>query len=466
MRRAAAASLFTVLAACAYAPLEAVPMHGIENKDLPITVNRDLDLLFLIDDSPSMADKQANLAANFPKFIQVLDTVQGGLPNVHIGVATSDLGTMGSADTAPGPTIGTIGAGGCAGVGKNGVLQLSGAPVTDVPFVSDLAQPDGTRRKNYTGNLTDVFGTMARVGAGGCGFEQHLQAVERALDPANTPNATFLRRNAYLAIIIIADEDDCSIAHSSLLEANESGPLGPRQSFRCTKFGVLCEQGGATTDAMGQVGTKAACHPNDGSAYLSNVAATAAFVKGLKADPRQVIVAGIMGPTEPFATELRVPPGTTTAIPALAHSCTYVGGDGTPEVADPAVRLQAFLDEFGDRGTFVPICQRDLSSGLQQIGGLLKSVIGDPCVEGTLIDVDPQSSGAQYECTVEVKTGATTTALPRCNPEDASATNQPCWRLVTDAAACPNSEHFLLKVEGQETLFLDAHVVASCFTTP
>ena len=75
------------------APIDAmnsVPTNGVEVKDIPVTVNRNVDLLVLIDDSPSMADKQANLAANFPRFIDVLSTIPGGFPNVHIGVATSD----------------------------------------------------------------------------------------------------------------------------------------------------------------------------------------------------------------------------------------------------------------------------------------------------------------------------------------------------------------------------------------
>ena len=46
---------------------EVNPEQGrVEYKDIPVTVNRDIDILFLIDDSPSMADKQRNLAANFP----------------------------------------------------------------------------------------------------------------------------------------------------------------------------------------------------------------------------------------------------------------------------------------------------------------------------------------------------------------------------------------------------------------
>src|SRR5438128_6566079 len=83
------------------------PEQGrVEYKDIPVTVNRNVDLLFIIDDSPSMADKQTNLANNFPNFINVLNTIQGGLPDAHIGVATSDVGSKGTPAAAPGPAIG------------------------------------------------------------------------------------------------------------------------------------------------------------------------------------------------------------------------------------------------------------------------------------------------------------------------------------------------------------------------
>src|SRR5882724_7910439 len=72
------------------------PQQGnVTLKDIPVNLNRDIDILFVIDDSPSMADKQANLEANFHRFIEVLETIDGGLPNVHIAVVTSDLGTKG-----------------------------------------------------------------------------------------------------------------------------------------------------------------------------------------------------------------------------------------------------------------------------------------------------------------------------------------------------------------------------------
>src|SRR4051812_25248140 len=209
MRRSVAACSMiplavSVLAGCPDRSIDVVePLQGrVEAKDIPVNINRDIDLLFVIDNSPSMADKQANLADNFPRFIDVLRSIPGGLPNVHIGVATSDMGTQGPPPST-GPSIGGGAAGTCAGIGKDGALQKSAA-VNDV-FISDIADPvTGKRNPNYTGDLATVFGAIAKgAGAKGCGFEQHLGAVQRAL--TNPANGDFLRPTAYLGIIIIAD---------------------------------------------------------------------------------------------------------------------------------------------------------------------------------------------------------------------------------------------------------------------
>jgi hypothetical protein len=63
-----------------------------EFKDIPVQLNRDVDILFVIDNSGSMDEEQASLAANFPVFIERLETIEGGLPNVHLGVVSSDVG--------------------------------------------------------------------------------------------------------------------------------------------------------------------------------------------------------------------------------------------------------------------------------------------------------------------------------------------------------------------------------------
>jgi hypothetical protein len=375
------------------------------------------------------------------------------------------MGTRGAGDTVPGPGVGQVGQGGCSGVGNDGLLQVPrSAGLLTGSFISDIVDSTGNRQRNYTGELKDVFAALA-PGDTGCAFEQHLAGIKRAL--SNPANAGFVRDGAYLGVIIIADEDDCSLEHSTLLAPGaDSGPLGSQQSFRCTRFGVVCDDGGATSDAMNVVGPKAGCHPNDASDYLTRVSDYAGFLRSLKADPSKIIVAAIAGTTEPFAVELRAPSTGAAVIPALAHSCSYTGGDGTPEVADPPIRIKSLLDQFPLRSAFASICQQDLSAGLRQFGEVFKSALGDPCIVGTLADLDPRTPGAQNECKVTVtdptRPTQAVTELPRCAPQDAAATNQPCWHLAVDAATCPSNDHVKLVIEGMSMLPAVAHVVASC----
>src|SRR5947207_395481 len=62
---------------------------------LPISVVNKLDVLFLIDNSPSMAPIQQNLVKNFGAFMDQLTHLPGGLPDIHIAIVTSDMGADG-----------------------------------------------------------------------------------------------------------------------------------------------------------------------------------------------------------------------------------------------------------------------------------------------------------------------------------------------------------------------------------
>ena len=65
---------------------------------------KDVDILFVIDDSPSMTPKQRALAAAIPQFIQRIEATGA---NYQIGVATSDVGSW-TAKATPWPvTLGT-----------------------------------------------------------------------------------------------------------------------------------------------------------------------------------------------------------------------------------------------------------------------------------------------------------------------------------------------------------------------
>jgi len=452
----AAMGLAALLAGCPDRTISEVnPEQGrVEYKDIPVTVNRNIDILFVIDDSGSMADKQSNLASNFPNFINVLNTIDGGLPDVHIGVVSSDMGTKGVEGT-PAAGVGTVGQGGCASTGDDGKLQTSGAMVTGA-FISDIKQTDGSRLRNYTGDLATVFGQMARLGATGCGFEQHLWSMQRALQ--NTAaNPGFIRPDAFLAVIFIADEDDCSMTNGSLLAPGDTGPLGPLQSFRCTRFGIKCAVGGSTDAQMNTIGVKDQCAPDEASQHVAKVSGFVNYLKGLKSDPSKVIVAGIMGTLDPFAVETRSINGTNQN--ALAHSCTYNSPTGA-QVADPPVRLKFFLDQFPNRSTFTTICQPDLSGGLQQIAQLLKTALGNPCIEGNLKEpVDCSVS----DVTNYLKPNQTEKVLPQC---DANASVKPCWRIATDATKCPTGDNYILEVVRAEAPPPETHMIAYCVTEP
>ncbi|HWO24471.1 MAG TPA: hypothetical protein VNO30_37255 [Kofleriaceae bacterium] len=402
--------------------------------ELPATPNRDLDLLLVIDDSPGMLERQTELKNDLRLLLDGLAAVPGGLPNLHIGVISTDMGTKASGSPTPGPATGQIGQGGCSGTGKGGALQLgfATAEVTG-PFVIDVEAAGGGRTKNYTGDLLITLSKMLTLGSGGCGFEQPLAAMRASLD--NHPmNTGFLRPEALLGVFFLADEDDCS-AKSTQLWAPESPLLGPLQSFRCTQFGVTCGVGGETPDAMKQVGAKSECGVNASSQIIDDVTPFRDFLVGLKGgDARRVVLGGILGPAEPLAVELRQPPGGGAQIPGLGHVCT----DMMPTlVADPAPRMRDFLSRFPDRERFASICGPDLAPSVTRITELLRRAIGTGCVEDRLADTDPKTAGVQADCIALDLAGtgeaAAATRIEACADKPDA---RPCWRLEEDLARC------------------------------
>src|SRR5665811_1442121 len=79
-----------------------------------------------------------------------------------------------------------------------------------------------------------------------------------------------------------------SALKNAFLSADQTN-LGALQSFRCTRFGVTCDDNGATPDAMNVIGPKASCHANTTTPYVAGVQPMIDFVKGLKDDTAQIM---------------------------------------------------------------------------------------------------------------------------------------------------------------------------------
>jgi hypothetical protein len=99
---------------------------------IPLSPIRQLDLVVMIDNSPSMAPKQAKLQAQFPKLLAPLkDLSNDSLPDLHVAIIDSDLGTAGAYSNGTcGPK--TLPDGTLSVYGDQGRFQMIGATACGV----------------------------------------------------------------------------------------------------------------------------------------------------------------------------------------------------------------------------------------------------------------------------------------------------------------------------------------------
>ena len=428
MNRCIAMSIAAVSLTCAERQVARIDPHptGEAQNEFLLSGERKLDLLFVIDNSGSMEGEQQSLARNFPLMAERLGRIDGGLPNLHLAVVSTDLGAgVQGVDSD------------CTGVGDNGEFQNSppageSCEVPDGAYIIDEgAQADGKR--NYKGDLGDVFSCMARLGAEGCRFEQSLEAMRRALDGTNSKNAGFLRDDAVLAVVILTDEDDCSASDTGVFDPGQTAldsTLGPPHSFRCFEFGVVCDD-----DSPRTVGLRQQCRPREDSPYMEKVAAYTDFLKGLKGAQERLFVAGIIGPSTPV--EVRLRGEGDGRFYDIAPSCS----DGDDQ-ARPPIRLESFFKSFTNRQV-ASVCDDDLSVALKQIADALAETLDRNCLTGTPMDVDAEEPGVQRDCTVEQVSATERRALAECDNTDmpSASSNLPCYTMREDQATCDTAPH-------------------------
>lgn len=400
----------------------------VHKASIPVNLNRNIDILFVVDNSGSMAAEQASLTANFPEFINVLSTIPGGLPDVHIGVVSTNVGS------------GSVAIGGCSTVtrpqGDDGNLQtnMCAGLLNGAQYVSDIKLASGMRDQNYSGDLGTLFGCMARLGISGCGFEAPLESMYRALQPGK--NGDFIRDDAYLAIIFLGDEDDCSAKEGGGIFGDPTGsttsPLGPRTSFRCHEFGIECDN----DPNPRSFGTRTGCQPRNNSQYIKDVQPYIDYVKSLKSDTKNIIVAGIIGNVTEAHTVDIIPDTDDDTRPMVGPACTSASG-----TAFPGFRIQAFLDAFPERNFTTTICNENLTGAMTEIGEIIKIAVGSPCIDRAISDRNPNLEGVQAECSVADVTNPdseerTEDIIAAC---DSNGNQPPCWRFISDPVQCENA---------------------------
>lgn len=130
-----------------------------------------LDIVWIIDNSGSMSDEQSALGANFAAFID--DFIAKNV-NFKMAITTTDTSSY----------------------------SRKGRMVTD----SDVKLTSVKAQENAAQFKTD-FKNLVKVGINGSGSEKGLEASEGFMEKYAS---TFLREDAYLAVVIISDEEDQS----------------------------------------------------------------------------------------------------------------------------------------------------------------------------------------------------------------------------------------------------------------
>ncbi|HEY3669223.1 MAG TPA: hypothetical protein VGL19_24660, partial [Polyangiaceae bacterium] len=238
-----------------------------------------LDVLFVVDNSVSMADKHGVLEASLPSFVRRLVNPlcvdAQGVPiatqpasaveacasgtrelapvsDLHLGVITTSIGGHGG-------TVCTVAAGGSTGHIDDQAQLVPSKRDNVASFNASGFQAYDRTGKAGAANVEDVISdlkaTVAAVGEDGCGYEAPLEAMYRFLvdpDPpvsvqqnngVSTPigindtllaqRAAFLRPDSAVAVVILSDENDCSIRDDGVGWFVGASSRMPRATTEC-----------------------------------------------------------------------------------------------------------------------------------------------------------------------------------------------------------------------------------------
>lgn len=175
-------------------------LPGQCESESPVVAPQKTDLLFVIDNSSSMAEEQEGIAQELPAFVEALEAGSGLAQDFRVGVITTSVYRrvffQGQDQVRYYER-------------ESGRLQAvpdTGGQPTDERFI------EGT-----DAFLVEKFRRLVAQGTTGSGQETPFEAVRLAVsEPLTTTpiseggNGGFLRDGARLLVVVVTDEEDCS----------------------------------------------------------------------------------------------------------------------------------------------------------------------------------------------------------------------------------------------------------------
>lgn len=156
------------------------------------SVNNKIDILWMMDSSGSMQEEQDNLAANFSAFIN--DFVTKGY-EYNIAVAATDAWRYEY------------------NTGYSNLVRFRDGNI----YTSTTADNSTVNMiNNLTANVISTFTKNIKVGITGSGDERAFDSIRQSLSSSVNSGYNFRRDDAFLAVIIISDEEDFSRNNAAL----------------------------------------------------------------------------------------------------------------------------------------------------------------------------------------------------------------------------------------------------------
>lgn len=227
--------------------------------------DRQLDVVFVVDNTVGMAVVQSRLASAAEEFFSSIDLLEaqyGILFDLHVMVTTTDNGNPLCTPFEPkgyNPAHGEPISSPCT-ERLDHFTSLSGT--TSVPEAcTDVCPipigPNDAYIARYgdddnvpEGTATEALRCLVPQGINGCGYEQPLETALQALNPGaewNLGPAPFVRDDADLLIVLATNEADCSVADygimadPSVYNTNPDTGMPEPSSGLCWNTGVACD---------------------------------------------------------------------------------------------------------------------------------------------------------------------------------------------------------------------------------
>lgn len=228
--------------------LKTIESLGESNEMLPaeeLAMNcESMDVLFVVDNSPSMGNNQRALQQRvgaFARKLQKLRTADGDFLDLNFGVTTTSISKrVINPETFRESTT----------RGHGGTLANLHCYDDELWKINDDAQ----------------LSCLTNVGLGGSNIEMPLESIRQIVEGEHEEqNEGFIRPDALLATVVVTDEDDCSYSEDSIITDSHDAFCEWGESIDYFADKIASAKKGSGQWASWIIGADATCDDYDGS---------------------------------------------------------------------------------------------------------------------------------------------------------------------------------------------------------